>query len=94
MALIICSRQADGKNDLIVVDENARKGLFSTKVDMSRQNNSFVLGPRIKVLDDLNGFMPVSVEEAAAQSLRIEFLFRSFLKRLKETVRCFIAHRL
>eukprot|EP00750_Incisomonas_marina_P009440 INCI16002.5.p2 GENE.INCI16002.5~~INCI16002.5.p2 ORF type:complete len:783 (-),score=175.60 INCI16002.5:3339-5624(-) len=83
--LLKAGQQADGKNDLIVVDENARKGLFSTKVDMSRMSNSFVLGPRIKVLDDLSGFMPVTVEEAAAESLRVEWTFRSFLKRLKET---------
>jgi hypothetical protein len=57
------------------------------QVDVTRQNNCFVLGPRIKVLDDLSGFMPVTVEEAAAEQLRIEFLLRSFLKRIKETVR-------
>jgi hypothetical protein len=55
--------------DLIAVEEGALRDAFSTKVNMRKRGDAFVLGDRAKVLDDTTSAESGGDENAAASSL-------------------------
>jgi len=59
-----------GKHDLICVDEQAAKDMFSTKRDMSKRGDPFSLGDRARVLD-IKEEKPIMVHIAIAEKEKV-----------------------
>lgn len=74
------------KHDLIAVDENAAKSVFSTKVDLSKRGDAFSLGGRDLILDNIEA-EPILVHVAQAEEARFPYeqLFRSIMKHLMDS---------
>jgi len=70
------------KNDLIAVEEATLKSMFTQKV-VSKRNDSFSLGERDKILDQIES-EPVLLHVAAAESAKFpyEVILRSIMKHL------------
>jgi hypothetical protein len=62
-------RQVANKNDLIAVEESSVRGIFSTKVDMTKRGDAFSLADRDKILDNVEA-EPVLVHIAQAEGTR------------------------
>jgi vacuolar protein sorting-associated protein 52 len=54
------------KNDLIAVEEGAVRGLFTTKVDLSKRGDAFSLADRDKILEQVEA-EPILVHIAQAE---------------------------
>jgi len=77
------------KNDLIAVEEGAVRGLFSSKVDLSKRGDAFSLADRDKVLGGIEG-EPILVHIAQAEKAQYhyEVCLRSVFKHLVEAATC------
>mmetsp|Transcript_20438 Transcript_20438/g.34213 ORF Transcript_20438/g.34213 Transcript_20438/m.34213 type:complete len:714 (-) Transcript_20438:96-2237(-) len=71
------------KGDFIAVEEGTLKNVFTSKVDLSKRNDSFALGERDKLLQQIE-WEPILVHVAMAENQRFpyEALLRSVLKHL------------
>ena len=71
------------KTDLIAIEEATLKSLFSQKVNMTKRNDSFSLGERDKILDQVESD-PILLHVATAESLKYpyEAILRSVVKHL------------
>ena len=74
------------KYDMIAVEENATKSVFSSKVDLSKRGDAFSLGGRDQVLENVD-VGPILVHLAQAEEARYpyEALFRSIIKHLMDS---------
>ena len=73
------------RTDLIVVEEQSLKGLFSSKINLSKQKDTFSMGEREKLLDPhLAAAPPIILHVAEAEKLKLpyEALFRSLHQHL------------
>lgn len=77
------------KNDLIAVEEGAVRGLFSTKVDLSKRGDAFSLADRDKILEQVES-EPILVHIAQAENVKYpyEACMRSVFKHLVESATC------
>lgn len=77
------------KNDLIAVEEGAVRGLFSSKVDLSKRGDAFSLADRDKILGEVER-EPILVHIAQAEKARFpyEVCMRSVFKHLLEAATC------
>jgi vacuolar protein sorting-associated protein 52 len=71
------------KSDLIAVEEAMLKSVFTQKVDLSKRSDTFSLGERDRVLEQIE-WEPILVHVAQAENTKYpyEALLRSVLKHL------------
>lgn len=71
------------KSDLVAVEEATLKSMFTQKVDMAKRSDSFALGERDKVLEQIEK-EPIMVHIAVAENKKFPFeiLYRSIFKHL------------
>ena len=81
--------ESANKNDLIAVEEGAVRGLFSSKVDLSKRGDAFSLADRDKILEQVEA-EPILVHIAQAEKAQYpyEACMRSVFKHLVEAATC------
>ena len=75
------------KHDLVVVEENSTKaGVFTSKVNLSKRSDTFTLGERDRILENVE-LEPILVHVAHAEDERYpyEAIFRSIMKHLMDS---------
>ncbi|CAM9642682.1 unnamed protein product [Phaeothamnion confervicola] len=74
------------KSDLIAVEEAAVRGMFTSKVDLSKRGDAFSLGDRDRILDMVES-EPILVHVAQAEGARFlyEAIMRSIMKHLMDS---------
>ncbi len=76
------------QGDLIAVEQDAFRSIFTSKVDLSKKrNDAFCLGDRDKILDKVNS-PPILVHVAKAEGIKFpyEAILRTELKHLTDSV--------
>lgn len=83
--LVRLQLEVANRHDLIAVEENAVRSLFSTKVDLSKRTDAFTLNDRGAILEEID-VGPVLVHVAVAEGRRFpyEAIFRSIQKHLMD----------
>lgn len=71
------------KTDLLFVEEQTLRSLFTQKVDMNKRSDVFALGDRAKVLDSIES-EPILLHVALAENRKLHYeeILRSLLKHL------------
>ncbi|RLN71967.1 hypothetical protein BBJ28_00014276 [Nothophytophthora sp. Chile5] len=74
------------RTDLIVVDEQSLKGIFSSRVNLSKRNDTFSVADREKILETASA-PPVilHVAQQESQKLPYEAIFRSLQQHLMDS---------
>jgi len=71
--------------DTIVLEENAVRNFFSTKVDLTKRNDAFSLQQRDKILEQIeDGPILLHVAQAEGKKLPYEVIHRSLMKHLMD----------
>lgn len=85
-SLMKLHREIASKNDLIVLEEQALKGIFTSKVDLRKRNETLALNERDQVLQQVAA-PPIMVHVAQAEGKKYayEVLFRSLQQHLMNT---------
>jgi hypothetical protein len=81
------AQYAAGRQDLIAVEDASLRDMFSTKVNMAKKTDTFFLGARVGVLDELTQHAPpILAHEALEEQQQFPFerLFRSILTHLMD----------